>query len=192
MQTISARRQLAVGKFRPRNRRNTLPLGPGHITLPISPTFLQFNVCKRILFQSLAPSSMVLLESPPGMFTSPPAPTKVFPAGVTVCHTTCSLIFSNANIMSEPVKTVPFFPLSHCALFSRTSIFSYSYVLYFHIYFSRAFCERYKITMFCFSLLRLLNIFACEMKYRLRRYIFKVSRYLSFVCDNKLSYLCEK
>lgn len=109
MQTISARRQLAVGKFRPRNRRNTLPLGPGHITLPISPTFLQFNVCKRILFQSLAPSSMVLLESPPGMFTSPPAPTKVFPACATVCHTTCSLIFSNANIMSEPVKTVPFF-----------------------------------------------------------------------------------
>lgn len=30
----------------------------------LSPTFLQFNVCKRILFQSLVPSRMVLRESP--------------------------------------------------------------------------------------------------------------------------------
>lgn len=71
----------------------------------LSPTILQFNVCKRILFQSLAPSRMVLLESPRALlFTSPP-PTEVFPCP---CVTTCSLIFTNANIMSEPVKNVPF------------------------------------------------------------------------------------
>lgn len=70
----------------------------------LSPTFLQFNVCKRILFQSLAPSRMVLLESPPATFTSPP--TEVFRC---LYVTTCSLISSNANIMSEPVKNVPIF-----------------------------------------------------------------------------------
>lgn len=36
VQTIQLRRQLTVEKFRPRNRRNTLPQGPGGITLPIS------------------------------------------------------------------------------------------------------------------------------------------------------------
>lgn len=50
----------------------------------LSPTFLQFNVCKRILFQSLAPSRMVFLECPRAMFTSWCLP-KFFSA---VCHNT--------------------------------------------------------------------------------------------------------
>lgn len=82
MQTISAWRRVADAKFRPRNRRNTVPGGPGGVP-SLSPTFLQFNVCKRILFQSLAPSAMVLLERPRAVVFTSAMPTEVFPS---VCH----------------------------------------------------------------------------------------------------------
>lgn len=68
------------------------------------------------------------------------------------CVTTCSLIFSNANIMSEPVKTVPF-SLYLTVHQSRVSFFSHFLSCYICTNLRNSFCSCNKITVFNLFLL---------------------------------------
>lgn len=124
-----------------------------------------------------SPSRMVLLESPPALFTSPPT-TEVFPYP---CVTTCSLIFTNANIMSEPVKNIPFFPF--ICQYTREFFLPLFPNIFAYIPLGFFFVNANNIKLFCLFLFWLLNIFVCEMKYRLRPCIFKFD---SSDCNNKV------